>query len=993
MPTQPASGRYRNMPVASPPSKPMRPPSAMIALLMCSLASCGGDAGPASIPAPASDGPRMVVAAAASAKAAESTTAAASTPAAPAPASANVALGTYGRVALYGLPVSAPQAPRWPDASPAGRRFHVDSRLGDDGHDGLSPDRAWRSLARAAMAPLAPGDRLVLACGSVWRETLRLSRSGTGERPVVVAAPDGGCSQAPTIDGSVELPPSAWTRQPDGRFRAPLGQAPLQLSGEVGTWVEAHHPNRRPDGPAWLALAADGNVVIANGREVSTRLAVGDDLALPAEARFASGARVRVRTAAYVVDDLPVASLQGRTLVLSEPTTYPVKAGWGYLLTGQAWMVDSAGEWHHDAREGRLLVQAFVDDGGARLPTRATVLPIGIDLQGLAHVVIDGIQVQRVGTGALLRGSQGVRIRNAHFADMADRGIDAADSRGTVVESTEFHRTGADALFAGGIAAVAAEGLVARDNLIRESGVRLADGAITSLPRRSYGAILAGRSATVSGNVIIDSAYIGIRVFERSVVERNVVIGSCTVLDDCGAIYTLGADNGSRIAANLVLDVRGNAGGKPAAARAAQAHGIYLDDDAAGVTVDGNTVIAADHGLLLHDAADSIVTGNRLYGNRVAQLWLQETRRRADGLGTIRGLTVTGNQFAPVHALSRSWLIETLQHSASAFGLFDHNRYFDAVPGRIGTIGTATGARDHDAGSWFSTPGLVAAGRADPAGSATSGDGHAALAVSGGNLVPNGGAAAGLQGWSYWSADAPEGRLQWLLCDGQPCLRYTGGGGPGLLSSPNFSIEQGRWYRLSVDVAADADGQVLQLIVRRGGGGGNGYESLADRDLSVLAGTRMQRHVVVFQATKSVRAGDPLTGDLGARVDLEGVPSGRSATLAGLELVPVELATTPRASVALVNAGGTAVDIACPLPAAQAALCTALVDLGDADAAREGRSVVWPLRLAPRSAIVLRAFDPWLVDSDGDGIADAQDACPGTPARQRVNAAGCARGQ
>lgn len=980
------------MPTSQPNSLASRLSSPMITLLMCGLVACGGGSEPASPVGPASDSGRMVVASA-NEMATSSNPLAVAAPMALAEAHANEALGTHGRVALYGLPAGAPPAPRWPDASPAGRRFHVDSRLGDDGHDGLSPQRAWRSLARAARASLAPGDRIVLACGSVWREPLRMRGSGTAERPVVVAAPDGGCSQAPRIDGSVELSPSTWVRQPDGRFRAPLDQAPLQLFGDAGTWVDAHHPNRGSDGPAWLPLAADGNVVSANGREVSTRLPIGDDLVLPAGARLGAGTRVRARTAAYVVDDLPLAGLQGRMLELAAPTTYPVKAGWGYLLTGQPWMVDSAGEWFHEAAEARLLVQAIADDRGMHLPTHASVLPVGIDLQGMAHVVVDGLHVLRVGTGAMLRGSQGIRIRNARFEDIAHRGIDAADSRNTVVESTELRRTGTDALFAGGIAATAAEGLVARDNLIRESGVRLVDRTIASLPRRSYAAILAGRAATVSGNVIVDSAYIGIRVFERSVVERNVVIGSCTALDDCGAIYTWGADNGSRIKANVVLDVRGNAGGKPAAARAPQAQGIYLDDDAAGVTVDGNTVIGADHGLLLHDAAASVVTGNRLYGSRVAQLWLQETRRRADGLGTMHGLTIVGNQFAPVHPLSRSWLIETLQPSAAAFGLFDHNRYFDAMPGRIGTFSTAVVARDHGTWSWFATPGLVSPGRADPAGSASSGDGHAGLTVVGSNRIPNGNVTAGSQGWSYWSANAPQGRLQRLSCDGQPCLRYTGGGGPGLLSSPNFSVEQGRWYRLSVDVAADAEGQVLQFVVRRGGGGGNGYESLADRDLSVVAGPRMQRHVVVFQATKSVRAGDPLSGDLGARVDLEGVASGRSAVVAQLELVPIEHATTPRVSVALVNAGSDDLDLACPLPAGQATLCNTLVDLGDAAAARENRRVAWPVRLAPRSALLLRGFDPLFADADGDGIADAQDACPGTPARQPVNAAGCALGQ
>lgn len=80
--------------------------------------------------------------------------------------------------------LSARAAP--PRQTPA--TYYVDSLNGDDAADGTSPATAWRTLARAAGAPLAPGDRLLLARGSTWNETLSLSASGTAAAPITVDA-------------------------------------------------------------------------------------------------------------------------------------------------------------------------------------------------------------------------------------------------------------------------------------------------------------------------------------------------------------------------------------------------------------------------------------------------------------------------------------------------------------------------------------------------------------------------------------------------------------------------------------------------------------------------------------------------------------------------------------------------------------------------------------------------------------------------------------
>lgn len=78
-----------------------------------------------------------------------------------------------------------------PDPTPApsgGTSYHVDSTAGSDSEVGTSPETAWRTLRKAASAPLNPADRLLLRRGSSWSETLDLPRSGTSDHPIEVSA-------------------------------------------------------------------------------------------------------------------------------------------------------------------------------------------------------------------------------------------------------------------------------------------------------------------------------------------------------------------------------------------------------------------------------------------------------------------------------------------------------------------------------------------------------------------------------------------------------------------------------------------------------------------------------------------------------------------------------------------------------------------------------------------------------------------------------------
>lgn len=76
----------------------------------------------------------------------------------------------------------------WHPPASRGHAFYVDSRDGDDGADGMSPETSWRTLARANSLTLGPGDRLLLRRGCAFGEELSLLARGDPENWAEIGA-------------------------------------------------------------------------------------------------------------------------------------------------------------------------------------------------------------------------------------------------------------------------------------------------------------------------------------------------------------------------------------------------------------------------------------------------------------------------------------------------------------------------------------------------------------------------------------------------------------------------------------------------------------------------------------------------------------------------------------------------------------------------------------------------------------------------------------
>ncbi len=93
------------------------------------------------------------------------------------------------------------------------------SNAGSDTNNGTSPATPWKTLTRLSSTKMLPGNSASLQCGSVFRETLTLSQSGTATAPISYGS-YGSCSASnlPLISGADQL--STWSAQPEGAYTA-----------------------------------------------------------------------------------------------------------------------------------------------------------------------------------------------------------------------------------------------------------------------------------------------------------------------------------------------------------------------------------------------------------------------------------------------------------------------------------------------------------------------------------------------------------------------------------------------------------------------------------------------------------------------------------------------------------------------------------------------------------------------------------------------------
>ena len=760
---------------------------------------------------------------------------------------------------------------------------------------------------------------------------------------------------------------------PSTRVRVNIREAHVQrtmTAGVLATYVDnlqirrAHHPNfaatSNGDSPYARIASAGGKTVLDTS-----------GLALPVGASLAPGLGVTIRPLNFAIEESAVASVNAGRLTLTTPTFYDILPGYGFYLTGALWMLDSPGEWFYDTAASTLYM--WMPDGAAP-GNRVAVssLALGADLNGKSRVNLQGISIRHVGTGVAASASDSLALSNLSIADTADFGISAENGTWLAVKASSIARTGLDAISLPGSLAT---GINLTDSSISDSAASTRSNGWRMLPRPAQAAVYSiGTQSSIMRNTIRGAGNLGVFVGAYGNVAENYVSQTCLTHNDCGAILGNYLSARTDITSNVIENIPGNLTGLPGTP---QAHttGIYIDGGNSFSRVIGNTITGADYGIQIHDSNAITISNNTLFGNRRIQLWMQEQQRNVRAAGDVYANSATSNLLVPTASGPAIYLESELGDTID-FSSFSGNHYSALLSPRV------VGERALTTDSSYTTAEWQASGR-ESAPRATAPVGYVSFLAGAANLLPNGNLANGSIGWSWWNPTAPLAYATLRTCTFGPCLDLRAGGSTSLFSSPNFSVTAGQWYRVSFDAATAIDGQPINVVVRRGGGGSVGYEYLMPSAEAFAGSTIWKRYSFTFQSTKSVIAGDPVTRENGARVDFERIQAGAALSVAHLEMVTLTPAQAALQIKMLLNPGKLQANIDCASLAVSASLCGYFVYMDDET------NVSWPASIGPLRGRPIYTRDTTLTDSDGDGIADQQDACPGTPAGQSVNARGC----
>ena len=119
--------------------------------------------------------------------------------------------------------------------------YYLDSQSGNDSNNGLTPEAAWKSLAKASSIKYVNGDSLLLKKGSVFNGELNLNATGKAGSPVVVSAYPVNDSTAPlpVINAKGYL---AGIHVINGDY---LNISDLEITADAGTVVEPSANDKR----------------------------------------------------------------------------------------------------------------------------------------------------------------------------------------------------------------------------------------------------------------------------------------------------------------------------------------------------------------------------------------------------------------------------------------------------------------------------------------------------------------------------------------------------------------------------------------------------------------------------------------------------------------------------------------------------------------------------------------------------------------------------
>ena len=531
-----------------------------------------------------------------------------------------------------------------------------DSRSSTEAQNNVTP---WKSINKlnAFFNQLKPGDSVLFKRGDVFYGSVIVSVSGNTTAPITLSAY--GTGPQPMISGFTKL--SGWS--PRGTNIFETSDASLNTSANMVlvnnvSKVKGRYPNITSPNKGYLSFES----AIATTAIVDSKLA-GLDF---------SGGEVVIRKNRWVLDRNKILQHTGSMLTYASQSGYGADKGFGYFIQNHSSALDEDGEWYYKADTKSLGIYTKAGEQSLQNVQVATIQVL-VMLENQSHITFDNLTFSGSNDHTFfLQNAKQVQINNCDLLYNGRNGITANNIDGLKIENTTIHQTN-NIAFSG----QACSNTIFKNNTITATGIWPGMGEGDS---GSYEAImLSGDNNLIQQNRVDSTGYIPITFSGNNVtIKNNYISNYALVKDDGGGIYTW--NNTANALVNVNRIVKGNivmnglgAGEGTSDPSKKLAHGIYIDDNATNVSIDGNTVAnCASFGVYVHNARNLTITNNTIYNNR-AQLVMQHDDIAPNS--PVVNNTVTDNILFSLSANQPVAEYKSNKNDLAGFGNFDNNYY------------------------------------------------------------------------------------------------------------------------------------------------------------------------------------------------------------------------------------------------------------------------------------------------------------------------------
>jgi parallel beta-helix repeat protein len=537
-----------------------------------------------------------------------------------------------------------------------GKNYYFSSSTGNDSYTN-SISTPWKSITKlnAVFSTLLPGDSILFKRGDTFYGSVVVAASGSASSPIVLGAYGSGIK--PVITGFIPL--TSWTSIGNGIYESHSTSFAevvnsLVFNGsarEMGRWPKRNAPN---SGYRTISSAVSNTSITDNSLSGTPSW---------------TGGEVVIRKNRWTLDRNKITSHSGSTINYTTGNGASANAGYGYFIQNHIKTLTELGDWYYNPATKKMNV--FF---GTNTPTahtvKASTIKYVISITNRSYITLTDLTIEGANNDniRIKDGGTGVVVKKCDVKFAGEIGIEVDDHSNLIIENCIVSNSNDSGI---NISSDSQSATV-RNNTVENSGAL--PGMGTVLGSGYVGIQNYSNYGVTEYNRVIKSGYNGImHKFVGNKIRYNYVDTFCFVKDDGGGIYGHNNANinhtGTQIIGNIVLNGIGAREGTTSPNP--DGIGIYLDDNATGVEVSGNTVAHCFRGIYIHNARNSVITKNTIYNNDLAQV-----HGRNDGIGDdIVNITLTDNiLFAKKSSQLAAWYYSS-SNQIKDWGKMDNNYY------------------------------------------------------------------------------------------------------------------------------------------------------------------------------------------------------------------------------------------------------------------------------------------------------------------------------